>query len=59
MAHPAATPPQVPLEAAVNAEAVADYRDRQAKRQRLKEQQAQVGCLAGVFQDQVHELCHI
>ncbi|GLC48552.1 hypothetical protein PLESTB_000110300 [Pleodorina starrii] len=32
---------QVPLEAAVNAEAVADYRDRQAKRQRLKEQQAQ------------------
>ncbi|GLI59780.1 hypothetical protein VaNZ11_001743 [Volvox africanus] len=33
---------QVPLEAAVNAEAVAEYRDRQAKRQRLKEQQAQV-----------------
>ncbi|GIM06941.1 hypothetical protein Vretimale_11173 [Volvox reticuliferus] len=33
---------QVPLEAAVNSEAVAEYRDRQAKRQRLKEQQAQV-----------------
>ncbi|GIL53163.1 hypothetical protein Vafri_8845 [Volvox africanus] len=33
---------QVPLEAAVNADAVAEYRDRQAKRQRLKEQQAQV-----------------
>ncbi|KAG2446804.1 hypothetical protein HYH02_008364 [Chlamydomonas schloesseri] len=32
---------QVPLEAAVNAEAVAEYRDRQAKRQRLKEQSAQ------------------
>ncbi|EFJ49271.1 hypothetical protein VOLCADRAFT_90020 [Volvox carteri f. nagariensis] len=31
----------VPLEAAVNSEAVAEYRDRQAKRQRLKEQQAQ------------------
>jgi hypothetical protein len=33
---------QVPLEAAVNSEAVAEYRDRQAKRQRLKEQSAQV-----------------
>ncbi|KAG2435345.1 hypothetical protein HXX76_007418 [Chlamydomonas incerta] len=32
---------QVPLEAATNAEAVAEYRDRQAKRQRLKEQSAQ------------------
>ncbi|GFR49487.1 hypothetical protein Agub_g11426 [Astrephomene gubernaculifera] len=32
---------QVPLEAAVNSEAVASYRDRQAKRQRLREQQAQ------------------
>ncbi|KAG2483306.1 hypothetical protein HYH03_017809 [Edaphochlamys debaryana] len=32
---------QVPLEAATNQEAVAEYRDRQAKRQRLKEQQAQ------------------
>ncbi|PNH11503.1 Ubiquitin carboxyl-terminal hydrolase 5, partial [Tetrabaena socialis] len=37
----------VPLEAAVNSEAVADYKDRQAKRQRLKEQQAQARAYIG------------
>eukprot|EP00775_Hariotina_reticulata_P013148 gene13148-13278_t len=41
-------PLHIPIEAATNTEAVADFREREAKRQRLKEEQGGVGVGVGV-----------